>query len=200
MKNNTWIWIVIAIIILVIVAYSTGQGLNNSRELQSNNIATSSGSDSLCSQGAQIYANSLNQSALQLSQSSNIPSSSYFLVISHYAVSKDTCYFELHYQIPFPPKYGGISDDYALDVTSGLSKYLMDNKAVGATEVADCATQQNTNNTAANNSTTCHYYDPVEKPGSGGFSYWVPQYSPNNAPPMSQQDFQSLVQRDMVSN
>lgn len=226
MKKYTLVWIVIGVIVLVIIAYLAGQSSGNSTppsnaslpalttnnqpqsqvtsqkqsnksnySTQSNAVASTYliGSESSCSQGAQDDANGMNHPP---PQSSNIPASSYFVVSSHYVPSQNTCYFELHDQLPLPLGYGAIDDTYTLYVMSGQSEYQVTDPA----EVAECSTPQNTNSAALNNSTTCQYYDPIETQNSSGFSYWITQYSSNNAPPMSQQDFQSLVQKDMIAN
>jgi hypothetical protein len=155
------------------------------------------GSESLCSQEAQQLADSFNQSTLQISQSSALPASSYFIVSSHYVESQNSCYIELHNQVPLPPNHTTVVDNYTIDVEGGPSAEEIKTGIPGNyATVATCYTYPN-------NQTTCNYWDPIEKDqvvGSMSFTNWTDQYNANNAPPMSEQDFQTLVQRGMTAN
>ena len=156
------------------------------------------GSESLCSQEAQQLADSFNQSTLQLSQSyPTLPASSYFVVSSHYAESQNSCYIELHNQLPLSPNHTTVADNYTVYVEGGPSEWEVKTEISAAyATVATCST-------LPNSQTTCNYWNPVEKNqvvGSMSYTNWTDQYDANNAPPMSQQDFQSLVQKDMTAN
>jgi hypothetical protein len=156
------------------------------------------GSESLCSQEAQQLADSFNQSTLTISQSDpNLPASSYFIVSSHYVKSQNSCYIELHNQLPLPPNNTTVVDNYTVYVEGGPSEWeVKTGISASYATVATCSTYPNSQ-------TTCNYWDPVEKDqvsGSMSYTNWTDQYDANNAPPMSQQDFQSLVQKDMAAN
>lgn len=205
MQKNTLIGIVVAAVVVIVVAYYAGQSSSNPASTgnslsQSSTTNSSFGSESLCSRGAQGFADSMNKGALNISQSSDLPGSSYFVVSSRYVKSKDSCYFELHNQLPLPNN-AGVFDDYTLYVTDGPSEWEVNQMAasVNAAEVAGCSTQEN-----VSNSTSCHYSDPIKKQMADGSLmpafYWVVQYPLGKEPLMSQQDFQSLVQTDMAAN
>lgn len=161
------------------------------------------GSQSLCSQGAQDFVDSYNQAGVTDSQSTNLPAIAAFLISSHYVASQNSCYFELHSQVPLPEKDGGgVSEDHTLYVAGGPSAFEINtSKSVVASEVATCATYPN-------GQTSCNYFDPIENDqGSGGltFTVWTDQYNtgPNAivpAPSMSYADFQSLEARAMAAN
>jgi hypothetical protein len=177
---------------------ATPTGQNNSNN---SNAYYEDGSESLCSKGAQEFVNVSNQSALQDSQSTTFPAFSFFLISSHYVASQNSCYIELHDQYPLPQKNGGgVADTYTLYVTGGPSAFETNTLAAPfMTEVATCATYPS-------GQTECNYYDPIEKDrveGNLTTTDWTDQYStlPSAipaAPPMSQQDFQSLVAQEMT--
>ncbi len=155
------------------------------------------GSESLCSQGAQQLASSYNQTSVKISQSSAIPASSYFVASFHYVKSQNSCYIELHDQLPLPPNYTTVVDIYTLYIEGGPSGWQVKTGIGGtAATVATCSTYPN-------GQVACNYYDPLEKDqieGNMSYTNWLDQYDSKNAPPMSQQDFQSLVQSDMTAN
>jgi hypothetical protein len=156
------------------------------------------GSESLCAQEAQQLADSLNQSTLQISQSDpNLRAAGYFVVASHYVESQNSCYIELHNQLPLPSNYTTVVDNYTVYVEGGPSEWeVKTGISASYATVATCSTYPNSQ-------TTCNYWDPVEKDqivGNMSYTNWTDQYDSNNAPPMSQQDFQSLVQKDMTAN
>lgn len=228
MKTEKLLGLGILIIVIVAIAYFIGQSLNNQQ--QSTNVATvnntneqqvsvpavqnknsnsstsavnmdnsyyETGSESLCSQEAQQLADSFNQSYLQISKSFNLPAASDFVVSSHYVASQNSCYIELHELIPLSSNNTKISDDYTLYVVGGPSEWIVKSGILeNYATVATCST-------FTNSQTTCNYRYPVEKDqvsGSMSYTNWTDQYNANNAPPMSQQDFQSLVQSDMTAN
>ncbi len=229
MKTEKWLGLGILIIAIAAIAYFIGQSssnqpqpasvpaVNNKNEqsatapaVQNKNSNSSTpvanmdnsyyetGSESLCSQEAQQLADSLNQSTLQISQSNpNLRAGSYFVASSHYAESQNSCYIELHNQLPLPPNFTTVADSYTLYVEGGPSEEeVKTGISASYATVATCST-------LPNNQTTCNYWNPVEKDqvvGSMSYTNWTDQYDANNAPPMSQQDFQSLVQSDMTAN
>ena len=205
-NKNVLIGIGICAVILIAIVYAAGQGNNGassnvSATTNKNNSYYETGSESLCSQGAQQLADSYNKSGVQMSSSSDLPAISYFVIASHYAASQNSCYIELHNQLPLPQNQG-IIDTYTLYVEGGPSQFAVETENGGiATEVATCSTYPK--NQSESGGTLCNYYYPVEKDQvSGNMTYtnWLDQYNSKNAPSMSQQDFQSLVQRDMVAN
>ena len=158
------------------------------------------GSESLCSQGAQELATSYNQSGVQLS-SSGLPALSYFVTASHYSASQNSCYIELHNQLPLPQNQGTV-DTYTLFVEGGPSGYAVKSLDGGNyVQVSTCSTYPR--NQTESGGTQCNYYYPVEKDeveGNITYTNWDDQYNSKNAPSMSYQDFQSQVQQDMAEN
>ncbi len=220
--------VLVALIVGGLVFYFAGGGSPISSV--SNNTATTSqeqsgkgpywyqGSASLCSQGAQGYADSLSRpisapmppvaqfslssqqnqnTTVQATQPSNLPALSYFVESSHYAASQNSCYFELHDLLPLPS--GGNVDTYTLYVAGGPSESLVSQNAVTSTEIANCSTYPS-------GQTQCGYYGPMKQEdwiiGGGNEPLWIATYplSDTNPPPMSQPDFESLVTDDMSAN
>lgn len=187
---------VIAIIVIAVGSYFNSQNISTPTQITSTNkIDYHTGSASSCALGAQDYTNLLNKSALEVSHSTNRPGSVYFIESSHYVTSKNICYFELHNQLQLPGLQQVVST-HTIYMLSGLSKTMRaSNLFTPATEVADCSTQN-----ADTATTVCNYYYPIKILGSGNFTYWVDQYGSDNAAPISQKDFQSLLQKYMTAN
>jgi hypothetical protein len=185
-------YILIAIILLVagfiILQFSPETTYSNTESSTiksstpaSTEIYQESGGEDLCAGGAQKIADSLNKSALQTSQSFTLPATFYTVVFSHYATSQNSCYFELHNQLPMPNN--AVSNNDTLYIMRGPSEYEVNSMAGGnEAEIAECIDDR------------CQAFYPIEKDFG-----WSDQYNRQNAPSISQEDYLTLVAKDKIS-
>lgn len=145
------------------------------------------GSEELCTKGAQIVTESFNKSSADLPPPF-LPSFR-FVLWSHYVPSQNSCYFEQNYEMPLPANLGGGSvNTYELYVTGGPTTADIKNKFPLSVLAASCSLF-----TPAQ----CKYFAPKmsqqawENKIAAGL--WTTQFNFDNARPISEENYQTLV-------
>ncbi len=146
----------------------------------------------LCRKYAQIDADSSGKG------SESVAPVHYSLISSHYSVSDDSCYFELHYQMNI--NYRGqtiISQVYQLyGIPISEMNFDIRYNNNNSAEEAECNIPETIYVGAIND---CKYHGLTTTTNNYGQTFVIAKYGFNDSPPMSYQDYKDLLEKRMTN-